>query len=166
MLSWIVFCSSSFIASSSSRIMGLKLVIFNHSPNECTSLFSKLSGFPISRVSSGVLIIFGISTWITSASGTTGMTLASNNAGSNIGSLSCMCCFKASSIITLLWIEISSISLTSISFMCATFCFICWDISFCRNSSEVIKLLTLLEDHEDIQKVYSNLEIEDIVWKL
>ena len=31
------------------------------------------------------------------------------------------------------------------------------------DSSEVIKLLTLLEDHEDIQKVYSNLEIEDIV---
>ena len=31
------------------------------------------------------------------------------------------------------------------------------------DSSGVIKLLTLLEDHEDIQKVYSNLEIEDIV---
>ena len=31
------------------------------------------------------------------------------------------------------------------------------------DSLEVIKLLTLLEDHEDIQKVYSNLEIEDIV---
>ena len=30
------------------------------------------------------------------------------------------------------------------------------------NSSEVISLLTLLEEHEDIQKVYSNLEIEDI----
>ena len=30
------------------------------------------------------------------------------------------------------------------------------------NSSEIIKLLTLLEDHEDIQKVYSNFEIEDI----
>ena len=30
------------------------------------------------------------------------------------------------------------------------------------NSSEIINLLTLLEDHEDIQKVYSNLEIENI----
>ena len=31
-----------------------------------------------------------------------------------------------------------------------------------KNSSEIIKLLTLLEEHEDIQKVYSNLEIEDL----
>ncbi len=31
-----------------------------------------------------------------------------------------------------------------------------------KDSSEVIRLLTLLEEHEDIQKVYSNLEIEDL----
>ena len=31
-----------------------------------------------------------------------------------------------------------------------------------QNSSEIIKLLTLLEEHEDIQKVYSILEIEDL----
>ena len=29
-------------------------------------------------------------------------------------------------------------------------------------SSQIINLLSILEDHEDIQKVYTNLEIEDI----
>ena len=30
------------------------------------------------------------------------------------------------------------------------------------DSSQIINLLSILEDHEDIQKVYTNLEIEDI----